>query len=633
MNKQKIYKSITVLALLFVSVVLAQEEFPPANLQLKIQNINNIRMKVSNYCVSSGEHIASAKANITINFPAGSTVELGEHYGIWLGAKVDGVPLVTTGAAYEASGSEDRGAKLEFFPRFHSNDTIYKKSLFDYISVDAKEGLFFTEDGILDDNYKPKSENDLICQYWDNKILHTNVIEGPLTLDTHVPLNAHIIQRSYGWTFKNYENIIFYDYYIINEGNKTWDDIYFAIYTDPHAGREEGKYTANSDDYAFFINEQKTLINADAPGNSDGTIPNDAMVGFRVVDAPTDPNSSALDYSFTYWIHNEDPSKDEDAYARISSGELKPNMSPELPIGNIRSLMGVGPFESLAPGDTMKFTVAVCGGFGVDHTLETADAALSLVNKEFNVPMPPSPPKFSAIGGNGCITLDWKWKDEYEGINPEEFKDKSRTDNPYDFDGYRIYRSTEGPDGPWSLIAEFDKKNDYAYDTGLKYEYTDRGLINGIKYWYAMTSFDIPEITDKINIASMESPKILAVREAMPMISRNDSESDKVFVVPNPYRTDVDYTNNPTWEYPTQNRTDWYEVDRRMSFMNLPEECVITIYTISGMKIKEIEHNSGAIENWNLLNSNNHAVATGLYYFHVRESNGKEQIGKFVIVK
>lgn len=633
MIKERVNKTIFIFLITMFTCTIAQEEFPPANLQTKIQNINNLRMKVTNYCVSSSELIDGAPAAITINFPAGSKIELGEHFGFWLGAKVDGVPLVTTGAAYEASAAGSRGARFEVYPRFNPNDTIYVKSLFGIVPDNAQKGLFFNEDGTLDENYLPKSESDLICQYWDNKILLGNTLEAPANLDTHVPLDANIIQRVYGWTFSNYQDIVFYDYFIINEGNKTWNDIYFAVYSDPQMGREEGQYVDFSDDYTFFVNGQKTMFNADAPGGNDGTIENEAMVGYRLIDAPVDINSSSVKYSFDYWVHNEDAVDDKEAYERMSSGRLKPDMDPQLPIGNIRSLMGAGPFGSLAPGDTMMFTVAVCGGLGKDDVLKSADAALALRKNGYNVPMSPPPPRFTAIGVKSKVTLDWKWRDEYEGINPEEFEDKSRSDDPYDFDGYRIYRSTQGPDGPWNLIAEFDLENGYAYDTGLQYEFTDNGLINGIRYWYAMTSFDIPEINDQINIPSMESPKILSIAEVIPSISREDTESDKVFVVPNPYRTDVDYTSSPSWEYPTQNRDQWYEVDRRLAFMNLPEECMITIYSINGMKIKEIEHTSGSIEYWNLLNMNDHAVATGLYYFHVKEGNGREQIGKFVIVK
>jgi hypothetical protein len=71
--------------------------------------------------------------------------------------------------------------------------------------------------------------------------------------------------------------------------------------------------------------------------------------------------------------------------------------------------------------------------------------------------------------------------------------------------------------------------------------------------------------------------------------------------------------------------------------MNLPPRCKISIYTIAGYLVKEINFDKAvsgsSIAYWNLLNKNNHTVASGLYYFVVTEPNGKTQVGKFVIVK
>ena len=198
----------------------------------------------------------------------------------------------------------------------------------------------------------------------------------------------------------------------------------------------------------------------------------------------------------SHWLDGgDDPTNDIQAYRLMSSGNIMPSMSPGIPPGiSTRSLLSIGPFDNVKQGDTLHFIYAFAIGNGKDNLIQNEIAAKSLAASGFNSPIPPSPPKFTLIPGDRKVIVNWKWQPWYTGINPENFKDKSRTDgNLKDFDGYKIYRSSVGRDGPWKLMAEYDKINGYLPDTGLRYQFEDDGLVNGIKYWYAVTSFDIPE--------------------------------------------------------------------------------------------------------------------------------------------
>ena len=86
--------------------------------------------------------------------------------------------------------------------------------------------------------------------------------------------------------------------------------------------------------------------------------------------------------------------------------------------------------------------------------------------------------------------------------------------------------------------------------------------------------------------------------------------------------------------------------DRRIEFMNLPYECLIRIYTISGDLVQIVPHNvdgdvsrwnSDFSEAWDLNNRNFQQVASGLYYFSVEDrsaaNDGDISTGKFVIMK
>ncbi len=117
----------------------------------------------------------------------------------------------------------------------------------------------------------------------------------------------------------------------------------------------------------------------------------------------------------------------------------------------------------------------------------------------------------------------------------------------------------------------------------------------------------------------------------------------QVGVYPNPYY------GNAYWDGNSERL-------RKIYFYNLPEECEITIYTLSGDIVKRIEHNrgsngsdlrwfetfsrdasqimSGGEHAWDLITNGDQAVATGLYLFTVKENKtGSIKKGKFLIIK
>ena len=93
-------------------------------------------------------------------------------------------------------------------------------------------------------------------------------------------------------------------------------------------------------------------------------------------------------------------------------------------------------------------------------------------------------------------------------------------------------------------------------------------------------------------------------------------------MVPNPYIAHSDYNET--------------EYKRRIRFTRLPPSCTITIFTISGEKVRELEHNSATDGNewWDLRSYNNQEIAPGLYIYVVEAPGVSEsKIGKFAIVR
>jgi len=73
----------------------------------------------------------------------------------------------------------------------------------------------------------------------------------------------------------------------------------------------------------------------------------------------------------------------------------------------------------------------------------------------------------------------------------------------------------------------------------------------------------------------------------------------------------------------------------RLFFTGLPGACTIRIYTAAGDWVRTLVHDSPAsdTEAWDLRNSDRQHVAYGLYVFHVQGRDGREQTGRFLVIR
>jgi len=621
-----------------------QSTFPPANIDYKFHRVNEVLYTKTNFGNTRSnitvENLGSDYAQMEIIFPQGTINAFKLASGFWVGAIVGKDTLVTSSAGYESRGSE-RGYTVETYPDFSKNDTIYySSSLFksgsnDIEAIDSRN--FFTENGLLHPDYYPVSHEDLICQYYDNKI-NKYTAESPEILKSHEKLDLHIIERTMAWNHPSHDQTIFIEYFFINESDKNWTNASFALIQDPNIGTSE--YLNWTNDYIYYDFDHQAIIFDNDPRGDDDLV-EDAKVGMVILGGSFEDSDLQPKYMFHQWEHGPyDALYDSERYQKLVSGEIGVMGSPDL-TAHQNGILGYGPLENIASGDTLHIFAALVGGRGETDLLDRIDKARNLYATKFRLPSPPNPPQFTLIPGDHSVTIDWSWQEEYydNGFPPEESYDKARADsNFYDFEGYRIYRSSTGEYGPWHMVAEFDSLNGNGYEIGLQYKFKDKGLVNGLTYYYAVTAFDQRDyVTGE---GPYESPLSVSKKYTVPGPSLSENEKDnKPYVVPNPYRADVDYTSNPEWEYSTSiGRNTWYEIDRRLAFLNLPQRCNIKIFTIEGYLVNEIDHDKDIkghnVAYWNLLNKNNHTVGSGIYYFVVRDNDSKKNyVDKFVIVK
>ena len=193
------------------------------------------------------------------------------------------------------------------------------------------------------------------------------------------------------------------------------------------------------------------------------------------------------------------------------------------------------------------------------------------------------------------------------------------------------YPSSLNPDS-----AEAGEVTDDGYLKYFEYEFVIDNLLPTIPYWVNVTAFDFG--SPESDLTSLESSVTVGATMAYPNTSALDAveQSRKVYVYPNPYRSDAGYRNAGF-----EGRLDRIRPDdrvRAVHFANLPPKCTIRIYSLDGDLIREFEHDmdpndpTASHDYWDLITRNTQLVVSGLYYWVVDTPGGKTQIGKLVII-
>lgn len=115
-----------------------------------------------------------------------------------------------------------------------------------------------------------------------------------------------------------------------------------------------------------------------------------------------------------------------------------------------------------------------------------------------------------------------------------------------------------------------------------------------------------------------------------PYIDTQQAKDDleKIKVVPNPYYATTAFEGQNTF---TSGRGP-----REIQFRNLPQKCIIRIFTISGELVKTIHHSESinfGTGKWDLLTKDNLTAAYGIYVYHIEAAGVGEKIGKLAIIK
>lgn len=108
--------------------------------------------------------------------------------------------------------------------------------------------------------------------------------------------------------------------------------------------------------------------------------------------------------------------------------------------------------------------------------------------------------------------------------------------------------------------------------------------------------------------------------QRMNFSATQDIDLEKIRVVPDPYVV------ANIWEV--------NQFGKKLMFNHLPNQCKISIFTVSGDRVVDIDHNNNTgYEFWNMRTYNDQYIAYGLYVYVVSTSTGQKKVGKFLVIK
>ncbi len=611
----KFYKYILKVKILFCLIIISNDylwsQYNVSN-DWKLTRVGKVRQIILNRGrMSRNANNADFPYLIGCEYPPGSGEEHIQSTGFWIGG-------IAPGYIKRASVGAGGRSPDEFWPTEAPWDTIWVVNKGDTVDIGGIQ-----EDGTLDiywPKYAAVSDQDFVFRCNDYLILNPSL--GGNIREPHSPLYLDVIGTVYSWSSPPLDEVLVWTFYIIPKRFSV-EDVYFALQFGGRVGNVNR--SAGSDDRSLYFPDHHMVAHEDGPGGTDGDAKG-AAIGLKIIPPPG--YEIALEWTFTWGDEALSKDLDIDRYNAMSQAYIMENQ--ESYYGST-AYLSTGPFDANL-GDTLKIQLAEILSVDLNSLILRSDVIEQVIKKDFKFPSGvPSPPLQVEIQSKK-VRLTWHPTAEN---NPETFKDPNRADGiDYPFEGYRLYKSTQSADGPWNLLGEYDiPNNEYGQNSGLVYEYTDIGLLNNIEYYYAVTSFSKPD--EIFPWPSVESSIYQSVIEVIPG-PKTPETVGQVAVVPNPYRGDLEYSSyKPPWEKPPAGR-DWMEQDRKIQFINLPTKCEIKIYTLAGSYVATIEHDDPirGYENWNMTSDVGQAIASGIYLFTVEDlTNGKGQVGKFVVIK
>ncbi len=391
-----------------------------------------------------------------------------------------GIKAKVSGYSYGASISED----IIFFKM-----TLINESQYDYENVFA--GFYFDVDAynrLANGSYAGRTNDDDMMSYntdWDFGYIYD--LDGDHS-------NPYVGDK----------NLAYSAVKLLDTPTAAEDiDLDADGVIDVHQGDKLGLTSWHWFDWYFRPGARDESPNQ-GPWSGDGqtpVAPNKEEIQYKIIAGDT---SNLSPYDSLHYFH---PYRSEVGYGKLNPRfDSVEGLIYDYPDGlDCVFIMGSGPFN-IASGDSVPFSFCILMGENEDDLIANARIAQIMYDNNYQGTRPPRAPHVIAKEDDRKITLYW---------DALSVQDKDIITGIKDFEGYRIYRSSDNGltwgtkiyDGEtnttyWEPIAQFDKKDGivgydrvapHRYlgdDTGLKYKFEDTNVENGREYIYAVCAYD-----------------------------------------------------------------------------------------------------------------------------------------------
>ena len=569
--------------------------------------------------------------------------------GMWIGALVDGQPLVSTSALDASSGYSTGGNGFEFTPL----STIQERSSLTASSVFSLAAV---------------SHQDFVMQFSDT----ATIVPGTSTqIAGHTqPLKAHVKLETYAWNYSFADFFVICNYQITNTSNKRWDSVYVGQWSDlvvrnVNVTRQSGTNFYNKgrngvDTKYKSIYAWLSDLSADDIDyiNSYGAMQFLGVEYRGMFFNPDKPDTFVQrgwpkpQVNYNFWNFNSvtapwiAPTNEQDRYNRmrisVDSTQINdPNIGPFIGTpNNWIQLLTAGPLISLEPGESFNYVIAFVAATRQEDgtppvkngkvstpatreelTAHLARARATYVGEDVNedgkyrpendangngkidryvLPEPPKTPQTKIVSSNNKVEIYWT-DNAAASVDPISRKK--------DFEGYRLYRTNPGDDLSGSiidkrnLIAQWDSAgNNVGYNNGFSaIKLSTPVRIGDDTTWY----------TNKYEMTNLQNGW-----QYLFMLTAFDEGDEELNLEP----LESSFTENAFSVYPgtavkaldenSENRVGVYpnpylttaawdgatSRSKKIYFTNLPAQCTITIYTSSGDLVANLRHDASTYQ-------------------------------------
>lgn len=436
---------------------------------VRVTSANLMGVTVTNYGFLGNNFVTRAPS---MEYPIGTGFEHLVNGGLWIGARgSDGGGAftgVTTGCLDMAQGSSSIPA-TEYTP--------------------ASEGIAARSRLPTSPWFDPAAVSDLDLFSAFDDLTPLRASNNP---ENHRPLGLRVRQENYAWAGGRLSNVLFFRF-VITTGGPALADLHVGLFTELASGPKNAYATwppstagggslgswfrkawLQYDPALSLLREHYCAAQPVPAGCNPGLVP--YWVGVKLLTPP----SQALGQRVTLgaWRYSPgDPSRDEDVerHALMGAGTIadltQPDLMPET--GDPVEVLSVGPFASLAPGDSLVVGFALVGGSDVEDIQENARVAQRAWDSGFtDLPTPVTLSRVATEAAPGRVAIVWQ--------SPEP--------------GMPCTVERRAPDHDWEEIARL-----HADGTG-RIALEDRDVTAGARYGYRVVVVEsgAPVVLDEV---------------------------------------------------------------------------------------------------------------------------------------